>query len=47
MYAKLNFLKVGAIRARLALLATELQLVSDHPPFGTVAKATFSKFATF
>ena len=47
MYAKFNFLQVGAIRAQLALLATELQLVSDHYPSGTVAKATFFKIATF
>ena len=44
---KFNFLPDGAIRAWLALIATKLQLVSDHNPFGIIAKATFSKIATF
>ena len=47
MYPKFNFLPDGAIRAWLALITTEIKLVSDHYPFGTIAKATFSKIATF
>ena len=41
MYVKFNLLQDAAIRVRLVLIATELWLVSDHYPFGTVLKATF------
>ena len=47
MHVKFNFLLDVTIRALPALIATELWLVSDHYPFGTVAKATFFKIATF